>query len=171
MKIFCTVLLYILASSSEYLQLLLGPYHSVLYYAHLCMKCSLGISNFLEEIFSLSHSIVTLITEEAFLSPPCCSLEHCIQMGVSFLFSFALYLGVCTFWPLHIFLLLLKLLPLTTCLFPISMSFYFFRFHIEVNVLQGYVPFYTHTDTYLTFPLSIHPLMDSCIFSMLVCCK
>ena len=39
--------------------------------AYLCMKCSLGISNFLEEISSLSHSIVflcffALITEEAF---------------------------------------------------------------------------------------------------------
>ena len=33
---------------------------SVLYCAHLCMKCSLGISNFLEEISSLSHSIVLL---------------------------------------------------------------------------------------------------------------
>ena len=33
---------------------------SVLYCAHLCMKCSLGISNFLEEISSLSHSVVFL---------------------------------------------------------------------------------------------------------------
>ena len=32
----------------------------VLYWAHLCMKCSLGISNFLEEISSLSHSVVPL---------------------------------------------------------------------------------------------------------------
>ena len=32
----------------------------VLYCAHLCMKYSLSISNFLEEIFSLSHSIVFL---------------------------------------------------------------------------------------------------------------
>ena len=37
------------------------------------MKCSLGISNFLEEFSSLSHSVVflyfsALITEEAFLS-------------------------------------------------------------------------------------------------------
>ena len=31
---------------------------SVHYCAHLCMKCSLGISNFPEEISSLSHSIV-----------------------------------------------------------------------------------------------------------------
>ena len=42
------------------------------YWAHLCMKCSLGISNFLEAISSLSHSIVSLyffalITEDAFL--------------------------------------------------------------------------------------------------------
>ena len=48
----------------------------VLYYAHHCMKCSLGISNFLEEISSLSHSIVllyffALITEEGFLTAPC----------------------------------------------------------------------------------------------------
>ena len=44
------------------------------------MKSSLGISNFLEEIFSLSHSIVflyffALITEEGFLISPCYSLE------------------------------------------------------------------------------------------------
>ena len=53
------------------------------------MKCSLGISNFLEEIASLSHSIVflyffALITEEGFLISPCYSLELCIQMDISF---------------------------------------------------------------------------------------
>ena len=69
-----------------------------------CMKCSLSISDFLEEIFSLSHSIVflcffALITEEGFLISPCYSLEHCIQMDISFLFSFAFrfssFLGIC----------------------------------------------------------------------------
>ena len=44
------------------------------------MKCSLGVSNFLEEISSLSHSIVSLhlfalVTEEDFLIPPFYSLE------------------------------------------------------------------------------------------------
>ena len=58
------------------------------------MKCSLGISNFLEEISSLSHCIAflyffALITEEGFLISPCYSLELCIQMGIDFLFSFA----------------------------------------------------------------------------------
>ena len=58
------------------------------------MKCSLGISNFLEEITSLPHSVVflyffTLIAEKGFLISPWYSLELCIQMGVSFLFSFA----------------------------------------------------------------------------------
>ena len=57
------------------------------------MKISLGISNFLEEISSLSHSIFfyffALITEEGFLISPCYSLEFCIQMGIYFLFSFA----------------------------------------------------------------------------------
>ena len=53
------------------------------------MKCSLGISSFLEESSSLSYSIVflyffALITEEGFLISPCYSLELCIQMGISF---------------------------------------------------------------------------------------
>ena len=53
---------------------------SVLYCAHLCKKYSLGISNFLEEISSLSHAIVflyffALITEEGFLISPFYSLE------------------------------------------------------------------------------------------------
>ena len=69
---FCLVLLCILATSSYYLLLLLGPYHfCVLYCAHLCMKCSHGISSFLEEISSLSHYTVffyffALITEAGF---------------------------------------------------------------------------------------------------------
>ena len=54
-----------------------------------------GISNFLE-ISSLSHSIVflyffALITKEGFLISPCCSLELCIQMAISFLFCFAFH--------------------------------------------------------------------------------
>ena len=50
------------------------------------MKCPLGISTFLEEISSLSHSIAflcffALITEEGFLISVCYSLELCIQHG------------------------------------------------------------------------------------------
>jgi len=53
------------------------------------MKCSLGVSNFLEKIGSLSHSTVflsffALITDEGFLISPCYSLQPCIQMGISF---------------------------------------------------------------------------------------
>ena len=49
------------------------------------MKCSLGISDFLEEISSLSHSIVflhffVLITEEGFLISLCYSLELCTRV-------------------------------------------------------------------------------------------
>ena len=48
------------------------------------MKCSLGISTFLEEMSSLPHSVVflyffALITEEGFLISPCYSLELCIS--------------------------------------------------------------------------------------------
>ena len=76
--------------------LLSGPYHFCLYWAHLCMKYSLDISNFLEEISSLSHSNVflsfsVLIAENGFLISPCYSLELCNQMVVSILFSFAFY--------------------------------------------------------------------------------
>ena len=69
---------------------------SVLYCAHLCMKCSLGISDFLGEIYSLRYSLVflyffALITEKGLLISPCYSLELYIQMGISFLFAFAFY--------------------------------------------------------------------------------
>ena len=92
---------YFLYSSSVYSCYLLISSASIrsvpflsLYCAHLCMKCSLAISNFLEEIDSLSHSIVflyffALITEEGFFISPCYFLELCIQMGIFFLFSFA----------------------------------------------------------------------------------
>ena len=51
------------------------------------MKCSLGMSDFLEEISSLSHFIVflyffALIAEEGFLISSSYSLELCIQMGI-----------------------------------------------------------------------------------------
>jgi hypothetical protein len=60
------------------------------------MKYSLGFSNFLEEISSLSRSIVflyffALITEEGFLISPFYSLELCIYMGMSFLFFSLLF--------------------------------------------------------------------------------
>ena len=60
------------------------------------MKCSLGISNFLEEISSLSHSVLffcffALIAAEGFLISSCYSLELCIQMLVfPFLLCFLL---------------------------------------------------------------------------------
>ena len=64
----------------------------MLYRVHLCMKCSLGISNFLEEIACLSHPVVflyffALIAEEGFLFSPCNSLELHILFGMSFPFS------------------------------------------------------------------------------------
>ena len=60
------------------------------------MKCSLGISNFLEEISSLSDSVVFLyffamIAEEGTLISPCYSSELCIQMLISLFFSFAFH--------------------------------------------------------------------------------
>ena len=50
----------------------------------------------LEEICSLSHSIVflyffALVTYKGLLISPCCSLELCIQLGISFPSSFAFH--------------------------------------------------------------------------------
>ena len=79
--------------------LLLSHSIFVLYRAHLCMKCSFGISNFPEEISSLSHSVVflyffALIADEVFLISSSYSLEICIQMLISFLFSELRKLGL-----------------------------------------------------------------------------
>ena len=102
--LFCIALLHILATSSHYLLLLLGPCQFCPLFMPNCMKCSLGITNFLEEISSLPHSIVflyffALITEEGFLISPCYSLELCIQLVyLSFSplpFTFRLFSPIC----------------------------------------------------------------------------
>ena len=90
------------------------------------MNCSLGISNFLEEISSLSHSVVSLcffalITEEGFLISPSYSLELCIQMLISFLCFLLLFfsqLFVRPLWTailafLHFFSMGMVLIPVS----------------------------------------------------------
>ena len=92
------------------------------------MKCPLGISDFLEEVSSLSHSIVflcffALLTEEGFLNSPCYSLELCIQMDISFLsplpFASLLFSAICKassdnhFAFLHFFFLGMTLIPVS----------------------------------------------------------
>ena len=77
------------------------------------MKYSLIISNFLEEISSLSHSIVflyffVLITEEVFLISSSYSLELCIQIGICFLFSFAFFLNFIFIFKLYNIVLVLQ---------------------------------------------------------------
>ena len=91
--------LFLISSASVRSILCLSHTLSTLYCAHHYMKYSLGISNFLEEIFNLSYSFVflyffALITEEGFLISPGYSLELCIQMDISFLFSFAFCFSV-----------------------------------------------------------------------------
>ena len=81
---------------------------------------ALGISNFLEEISSLSHSVAflyffSLIIEEGFLISPCYSLELYIQMGISFLFSFP--------FTLLLFSSQLFVRPPQTTILPLCISF------------------------------------------------
>ena len=68
---------------------MLGPYH-------FCPLSSPSFHDVLEEISSLSHSVVflyffALIAEEGFLISSCYSLELYVQMLISFLFSFAFH--------------------------------------------------------------------------------
>ena len=78
--------------------------YSVLFRAHLCMKCSLGISNFLEEISSLSHCVLflyffALIAEEGFLISPCYYLDSAFKWEyLSFsplVFTSLLFTAIC----------------------------------------------------------------------------
>ena len=90
---------------------------SVLYCAHLCMKCSLGISNFLEEISGLSHSIIflyffALITYLSILGILWNSAFKWVYLSFSPLpFTSLLFSGICMaswdnhFAFLHFFLL------------------------------------------------------------------
>ena len=91
MKIFfCIVLLCTLATASWYLLLLLGPllcpslHELILWYLKFSWR-SLVFSILFSPLYFFA-----LITEKAFLISPCYSLELCIQVGISFLFSFAL---------------------------------------------------------------------------------
>ena len=70
------------------------PFLSFIMLIFVWYVCSPGVSNFLDKISSLSHSVLflyffALIAEEGFLISSCYSLELCIQMLTSFLFSFA----------------------------------------------------------------------------------
>ena len=81
------------STSFECLLLLVLPYHFCTLLCPIWVKCSLVISNFLEEISRLSHSIVFLYLlhcsrKKAFFLSPCYSLELSIQLGVSFPFPF-----------------------------------------------------------------------------------
>ena len=76
--------------------------------AHLCMKCSLGISNFLEEISSLSHSVVLLYffhwsLRKAFLSLLAIlgnSALRCLYLSFSpSLFASLLFTAICKASP------------------------------------------------------------------------
>ena len=105
----------------------------VLYCAHLCIKCSLGSSNFLEEISTISHSVVffyffALVTEEGFLISPCYSWELCILMGLSFLFLFAFRFSSQIF-----------VRPSQTAIFPFCISFSW-RWSWSLSAVQCHEP-------------------------------
>ena len=120
------------------------------------MRCSLGISNFLEEISSLSHSVVflyffALIAEESFLISPCYFLELCIQMAISFLFSlpfaFLLFTAICKassdnhFTFLHFFFLGIVLITASSTMLQTPIHSSSGTLSIRSNPLNLFVPF------------------------------
>ena len=101
---------------------------SVLCRAHLCMKRSLGISNFLEEISSLSHSVVFLYffaleLRKAFLSLLAIlwnSAFRCLYLSFApLLFASLLFTAICKASPdghfafLHFFSMGMVLIPVS----------------------------------------------------------
>ena len=99
------------------------------------MKCSLGISNFLEEISSLSHSVVllyffALIAEEGFLISSCIlwnSAFRCLYLSFSPLFfASLLFTVICMASPdshfafLHLFSIGMVLIPVSCTMLQTS---------------------------------------------------
>ena len=131
------------------------------------MKYFLGISKFLEEISSLSHSIgflyfFALITEEGFLISPCYSLEFCIQMGISFIFSFAFhfssflhYLQGLLRQPFCLFAFLFLGAALDHCTMSRT------SIHSSLGTLS------IRSNPFYLFVTSTVKCVDSCIFSIL----
>ena len=119
----------------------------VLYQAHLCMKCSLGISTFLEEISSLSHSVVflyffALITEEGVLISSCYSLELCIQMlSFSPLLSLLFFSQLFVRPPQTAILLFCISFPWGVVLIPVSRTMKFFMFISGISINRTLWPF------------------------------
>ena len=102
-------------------------------------ECSLDISNFLEEISSLSLSFVFLyffamITEEGFLMYPCYSVELYIQMAYlpfsPFPFTSLLFSTICMassdnhFAFLHFFFLGMVLIPVSCTMSIVLQALY-----------------------------------------------
>ena len=126
------------------------------------MKCSLGVSNFLEEISSISHSVLflyffALITEEGFLISPCYSLELCIRwIYFSFSplpFTSLLFSDICKpssdnhFAFLHFFSLGMVLIPVSCTIswtsFHSSSGTLFIR---SRPLIYFSLPLYNHKD-------------------------
>ena len=90
----------------------------LLYCAYPCMKCSLGISNFLKDISSLSHSIVFSIPLQCLLKKTFLSslLFSVILHSLSYIFPFLLFLSLLFFSQLFV-------RPLQTTILPSCISF------------------------------------------------
>ena len=122
------------------------------------------ISHFLEEISSLSHSVVflyffALIDEEGFISP-CYSLELCIQMLISFPFSFAfftslLFTAICKH-SLDSHFAFLRLFSVGMVLIPVSCTVS----RTSVHSSSGTLSIRYRPQIYFSLPLYTHKGLD-----------
>ena len=131
------------------------------------MKCSLGISHFLEEISSLSHFIVFLysfspITEEGFLISPCISLVLCtslVYLPFSPLpFPSLLFIAVCKASSynhvafLHFSFLGIVLIPASCTMSGTSVYSSLGTLSDLIPWIYSSVPLYNHNGFYLGLP-------------------
>ena len=129
------------------------------YWAHLCMKCSLGISNFLEEISSLSHYVVFLYFFKVFLSLLVILWNSAFKwVYLSFsplVFASLLFKAICKassdshFAFLHFFFLGMVLIPVSSC----TMSWT--SIHSSSGTLSDLIPW-----IYFSLPLYKHKGFD-----------
>ena len=143
------------------LLLLQGPYISILYCAHLCVECSLGISSFLEEISSLFHLLLSSVSLH-------CSLKKAFWFLLSILWNSAFSWVNLSLFPLSLVYLLFSAICKTSSDNHFAFLYFFFWGMVLVTISCTMLQTSVHSSSgslplpdlipqvYLSPPLLIH---------------
>ena len=141
---FCIVCLFLQNFKNPFCLPFLGPYYFCALYAHPCMKYSLGISNFLEEISSLSILLFSSTSLH-------CSWKKTFVLFFHFLWNSAFSWIYLSGSPL----LFASLLSSAVCKASSDNHFAFLHFFLFCMVLV--------TDSYTVLYTSIHRSQELCL--------